>query len=285
MALGKQIRGLSLKQTSSTVTPGSRGAWVFRDTRVPVAAAFSLFRNLRNTQDRSRRTHMFTRLWIHTIALLLSVLFTCVSVAQDKVKVWENAVNYMQDDKGCFSIPYSDRQESCVRKQNEVNKWCKDSGPFNCDKVDPKKLQADIEKLKTQWDELKVEKEKLERANDNEKRDLDNKIKDIDTKIDSAKKTREDLEKQVQENTKQVNDRLGIAKGCRDARSAVQEVFKDVRSTADRENDPQIVPLTKRLIPWWDGRYQSHEIAVNDAKIAIDTCEKVLYEIGRLGSF
>ncbi len=90
--------------------------------------------------------------------LCFGLAISCRSRADDheeQVKNFQNAINYMQDDKGCLSIPYSDLQDSCQRKQQEVNKLCKDSGPWNCDDVDPKVTQKKIETLKTDRDALR----------------------------------------------------------------------------------------------------------------------------------
>lgn len=60
-----------------------------------------------------------------------------------------------------------------------------------------------------------------------DRREDEDKIKDVERKLYELDYTRSDLERQVSDSTKAVNDRLYIAKTCRDARSAVQEGFKD----------------------------------------------------------
>src|SRR5580704_12040954 len=118
---------------------------------------------------------------------LLLVLSTTPFLAADdhetKLKAFQTAVNYSQDNQGCFSIPYSDLQDSCTRKQNEVDKWCKKSGEWSCDSLDPKLTQAKIEKAKTERDTLKAQKEELEKkkstlTDDKDKRDCEDKIKE-----------------------------------------------------------------------------------------------------------
>lgn len=207
-----------------------------------------------------------------------------------KVKVFQTAVNYSQDNQGCMSIPYDDLQDSCKRKQNEVDKFCKQSGEWKCESVDPKQIQAKIEKAKTTRDTLRADREELDRkksssTDDNEKRDYENKIKEIDDKLYELKHTQEDLEKEVSERTKMVNDRLYIGKACRDARPPVMEVFKDAKSRANDEHDPDIEPLAKRLIAYWESRESTHEQNIQEVKNGIEKCEKVLYEIGHLGNF
>jgi DNA repair exonuclease SbcCD ATPase subunit len=224
------------------------------------------------------------------VGVAVGLLVPCVIVEAQDVRAWETAVNYMQDDKGCYSIPYPDQQSSCLRKQNEVVKWCKESGPFNCTSVDPKQLQRQVEQLKTQRDELNSEKGRLEREKSNAKddaakQDVTTKIAKVDATIDTLNKTRASLEKEVLEGTRTCNERLAIAKACRDNRSAVQEVFSDVRSRADRESDPKITPLAKRLLDWWGPRYRSHEQEVTEVKRAVEACEQALYDIVRIGSF
>ena len=232
-----------------------------------------------------------SRLLTRSSQLAVPLLLCCShALAEDLLKAFQTAVNYMQDDKGCWSIPYSDLQDSCVRKQNEVNKLCKDSGPWNCGDVDPKQLQKQIEELKTTRDTLKAEKEKLESqkssaADDKAKRELEDKIKEVEQKLYENQKVRDSLQKQVDDASKQVNDRIYIAKGCRDARSDVYGVFKDAKSRAKGESDADIVPLAKRLISWWESREAGHEDAIKNAKTAVETCDRVLYDIGHLGSF
>jgi hypothetical protein len=229
-------------------------------------------------------------------ALLLpaSVVFLLLSLvpgsgAQDQ-KAFENAINYMQDDKGCLSIPYSDLEDSCERKQNEVNKLCKNSGPWNCEDVDPKETQKKIEELKKERDTLKAQREALERnkpssTDDHAKREYEENIKKVDDKLYELKRTQGELEKEVSDSTKMVNDRMYVGKGCRDARQSVMEVYRDAKSRANGENDPNIQPLAKRLIAGWEKRESGHQDAIQAAKNGIEKCDKVLYEIGHLGSF
>jgi uncharacterized protein YPO0396 len=225
-----------------------------------------------------------------SVSVVLSLLFPLAAVHAQDLKAWENATNYMQDDKGCLSIPYSDAQSTCIRKQDEVNKWCKDSGPFNCDSVDPKQLQRQVEKLKTQRDELTTEKTKLDRARSAErdeqvKRDIEARLAKVDAEITALNSSRAVLERQVLDGSRTCKARLDVAKACRDYRANVQEVFSGVRSRANSETDPNVVPLARKLIAWWDERYRRHEEQLSAVKRAVEICEQVLYEIGRLGSF
>lgn len=209
---------------------------------------------------------------------------------QDRVKSFQTAINYMQDGKGCLSIPYADLQDSCQRKQNEVNKLCKDSGPWKCEDVDPKLTQRKIETLKTDRDMLKAKREELDRkksslTTDSDKRDNENKIKEIDDKLYQLGKVQSELEREVNESTKMVNDRMYIGKGCRDARQSVMEVFRDAKSRANGEHHADLEPLAKQLIVGWERQEPGHDQAIQEAKNGIEKCDKVLYEIGHLGRF
>jgi DNA-binding protein H-NS len=227
------------------------------------------------------------------LSILLVISLTPFLRADDheaKVKAFQTAINYSQDNQGCTSIPYDDLQDLCKRKQNEVDKLCKQSGEWKCESVDPKQTQAKIEKAKTERDTLKAEKEELERkksslTDDAEKRKCEDRIKEIDNRLYDLKHTQEDLEKEVSDATKLVNDRLYIGKACRDARPPVMEVYKDAKSRANDEHDPDIEPLAKRLVKYWESRETSHEQAIQEVKNGIEKCEKVLYEIGHLGNF
>lgn len=225
--------------------------------------------------------------------LSLIVSLAVISKADDheaSIKAFQNGINYLQDEKGCRSIPYSDLQDSCERKQNEVNKMCKDSGPWKCEDVDPKKTQQKIETLKRDRDTLKEKKEGLERkksslTDDKDKRENAEQIKKVDDKLYELKRTQGELEKEVNDSTQKVNDRMYVGKTCRDARQSVMEVFRDAKSRANSEHGADIEPLAKQLIAGWEKSEPGHDQAIEEAKNGIEKCDKVLYEIGHLGSF
>ncbi len=223
-------------------------------------------------------------------AILLTSSFAQVVIAEDRLKDFQTAINYMQDEQGCLSIPYADFQDSCQQKQKEVIRFCKESGPFSCLDIDPKKIQKEIEVAKTSRDALKSEREDLDRkrssaTDDREKREADDKIKEIDDKLYEIKKTQESCEKQVSDTTKTISDRLYVAKACRDARPPVQSVFNDAKSRAATESDAEIKPLAERLIQSWEDRGRTHNDAIKIASNAVENCDRVLYEIGHIGSF
>jgi hypothetical protein len=231
-----------------------------------------------------------TRVSTSAALIILAASFGFLASADDehdrKVKAFQTALNYMQDNKGCLSIPYSDLQDSCVRKQAEVNKMCKDSGPWNCDDVDPKETQKKIESVKTERDDLKRQRESLERitpVNDDAKRQKDEAIKKIDDRLYEIKRTQENLEREVSESTKKVNDRMYVGKACRDNRQNVMEVFRDAKSRANGEHDADIEPIAKKLIAGWEKEEDGHDKAVQAAKVGVERCDKVLYEIGHTG--
>lgn len=222
--------------------------------------------------------------------VLISLSFAHPSRADDRLKDFQNAINYMQDEEGCLSIPYPDRQASCVQKQKEVNKFCKESGPWSCGDVDPKEIQKDLERVKTDRDTLKAEKENLERQksslpDDQDKRESEDRIKETERRLNELDREREDLERQVSDRTRMVHDRLYIAKACRDTRSAVQEVFEGAKYNATQESDAEIAPLAKQLVKSWEEGERRHRDAIRNAENAIEICDKTLYEIGRLGNF
>jgi DNA repair exonuclease SbcCD ATPase subunit len=230
--------------------------------------------------------------YLFVVPLLLCSFFTLPVRADDheeRVKAFQTAINYMQDKKGCTSIPYADLQDKCQRKQNEVNKWCKPDERWNCAEVDPKKIQEAIHMLKKERDELKSEKEELERkkpsvTEDSQKREIEDKIKGIENKLYELERTRGVLEKQVSEASKTVNDRMYVGKACLDARPSVQEVYNDAKSRANGEHDPDIAPLAKRLIEYWEAGEQKHKQAIDDTKTGVEDCERILDEIGHLGN-
>jgi hypothetical protein len=220
------------------------------------------------------------------------VLSTAVSLrgGDSSLAAFQTAIGHMGDDEGCLSIPYADKQDECIRKQREVNKWCKDSGPMSCQNIDPKDAQKRIEEIKTTRDTLKSEKENLERkksasSDDAEKSKLEDDIEAVERKIYENEQKRNPLEQYLSVTTKEINDRLYIAKSCRDYRLAVQQVFGDAKSRARSESDDQIRPLAKDLAESWERKERGHEEAIKGVKSATDHCEEILYAIGHLGSF
>ncbi len=99
------------------------------------------------------------------------------------------------------------------------------------------------------------------------------------------KRTQSDLETEVSDSTKRVNDRMYVGKTCRDALQSVMEVFRDAKSRATSEHDADIEPLAKQLISGWEKEEPGHEQAIKDVNNGLDRCEKVLYDIGHIGTF
>jgi chromosome segregation ATPase len=242
-----------------------------------------------SSQKRSANGFRLTTSCIGAV-LLWTLFFAHIAKAEDKTQLFQDAVKAMQNKKGCESIPYTDLQSDCLRKSEEVDKMCKQSGPSSCTDVDPKKIQKDLEDTKTKKDELKQQKNDLEKSrssasDDAAKQEIDDKIKEIDDKLEALKQTQESLEKQVQDTTKAINDRMYVAKSCRDYRAAVYEIFDKAISTANSENDAQFASDAKDLSKWWGDKQSGHQEILNNIKNAVDGCEKVLYDIGHLGSF
>lgn len=221
----------------------------------------------------------------------LAIVLSPPAQAQD-VKAFQNAVNYLQDGQGCRSIPYSSLEDACTRKQADVERWCKDVAS-SCGDADPKRLQADVERIKTDRDTLKAKKDELERArssltDDTAKRENEDKTKEIDNKLYELSRTRDNLERQISDATRSVNDRLYAAKACRDSRTDMYKLFNDAISSgnSDRQRgDPEIAPLAQRLVDGWTAGNRKHEEAIRNATNSVEICDKVLYEIGHLGSF
>jgi hypothetical protein len=226
-----------------------------------------------------------------TVTVTLALLVASFNAHAQDLKPWETAIKYMEEKKGCLSIPYSDAQETCQRKQAEVERWCKDPEGFSCKKVDPKQFQREIEKVKTERDGLNNERTRLTDARSREKdekvkQELSTKIAKIESDLSALANTQTALERKVQDGARDCSENLTIAKTCRDYRMSVQDVFYDVMRRADNEVDEKIIPLADRLInEWWTPEDKGHEIQVSGVKRAVEICEQALYEIGRLGTF
>jgi hypothetical protein len=224
-----------------------------------------------------------------SVVLAHVVLTAHPAAAQDRVKDFENAINHAQNSpKGtCQSIPYADYQDACVRKQAEVDRWCEG---WSCKGMDPVELQKRIEALKVHRDAVRGEKENLERqmsslTDDAAKREAEDKIEGLTDTIESAERQRDVIEKEVEEASRQISDQLYKGKACRDAREGVNEVYRNAKSRAASESDTAIAPLAKRLIAHWDDTEKGHEQEIVEIKLGIERCEKLLYDIGHIGSF
>ena len=60
--------------------------------------------------------------------IVLTLFLGYATVAEDRLKDFQAAVNHLQDEKACLSIPYADLQFTCERNEKEVNRLCNDSG-------------------------------------------------------------------------------------------------------------------------------------------------------------
>jgi hypothetical protein len=129
-----------------------------------------------------------------------------------------------------------------------------------------------------------LERKKSSATEDSQKRGIEDKIKEIDNKLYELERTRGVLEKEVSEASKTVNDRMYIGKACLDARPSVMVVYRDAKSRANGEHDPDIAPLAKRLVEYWEGSEKGHNEKIDNTKRGVEDCERILDEIGHLGN-
>ncbi|HMU41333.1 MAG TPA: hypothetical protein PKE31_20155 [Pseudomonadota bacterium] len=172
----------------------------------------------------------------------------------------------IQGVKGCAGIPYSSLRSSCKDKGEDVGRYCKsDANPFSCDGLGTKGLLAAIDGIKGEIERLKSARDdqKNRRSNakdDNERRDAEDKIKEIEDKLYKTEGRLESHKKQVDDNKSEAEKRIYNGEKCRDARRAVQELFKDVISRAKGESDPVIKEIASSQISHvWEPEYTDHE--------------------------
>lgn len=220
--------------------------------------------------------------FLHGIAASSPLWF--LSVFGQDLKEWETAINYMQDGKGCLSIPFSSYRSDCERKQDEVNKACKQSGPMSCTDIDPKNYQKHAEDLKLHHQNLVERLRQLKSVHPDEqhKREWEEKIRHTEDEIKAVENQQYSLKQQVEQIKRQVNDRYLLARSCAEYRRSVNDIFARAKGDAEREHNAQKEPLAKRLVAWWTTQEPGHDDAVRNANTAREGCERVMADMDRV---
>lgn len=196
----------------------------------------------------------------------------------DKKSDFEEAVK----NDGCEAIPYSTLRSRCIDRRSDVRDWCK-TDKWNCDsgELGVGKLADNIERLKGKIESLKSEldnwKSKRSAAkDDNEKREAEDKISEIERKIYELNGKIDEHKNRIEANKKELRDRIYQGEKCRDYRKDVQEVFKDAKSQAKGESDPDIRPLANQLVDKYERGERTHDDQIEDVKKGISKCKDKL---------
>ena len=69
-----------------------------------------------------------------------------------------------------------------------------------------------------------------------------------------------------------INDRIYNGEQCVSSREAVAGVFRDAKSSARSESDPDIKPLAEKLIAYWESEEPNHADEIAKYTRALEKC-------------
>jgi predicted RNase H-like nuclease (RuvC/YqgF family) len=190
---------------------------------------------------------------------------------------WKAALNAAQNNRGCESIPYSNYRDLCQRRGELVEEFCKIE-KWSCKGLETRALRGNIKNLSEKIESLKSQKDRLSSqrssaSTDSEKSDIDRKISDLDREIYDKSKELDFMKKSLDTDISDIGIRLYQGGKCLDARTEVQNAFKDASSDANRENDNEIRAIGKQLIEYWSKKRDDHEQAFRNTKEGLDYCK------------
>jgi chromosome segregation ATPase len=217
---------------------------------------------------------------LNPLVTSFTILCVLLFVAPARAAVlddFKTAVAAADADQGCASIPYEDYREQCTRKGADVERWCK-TEPRKCEGLETKPLIDKISGMSDKIASLKQDRDKLNdqksSASEEQRHDLEQQISDIEKQIYDMSKELDFTKTSLETDKSDADKRIYNGGNCVTARNDVQAVFKSASSKADGESEPEISPLAKRLIDYWDNGAKNHEVELQKAKDAIDYCQK-----------
>lgn len=219
--------------------------------------------------------------WFNLGALLAVLTLMSLVVESNKtqdLQAWKDALSAAQSDRGCESLPYSSHRDKCKREQSAVEEFCK-TEQWSCKGLETRALRENIKNLGEKIERLKADKDRFnnEKSNaktDSEKSDAEKKISDVEKEIYDKNKELDFMKKSLETDISDIDIRLYKGGKCLDARTAVQTVFKDASSDADRESDAEIKAIGKQLIEFWSRKRDEHNKAFDDTKAGLENCKK-----------
>ncbi|HEX3280957.1 MAG TPA: hypothetical protein VHR36_06965 [Pyrinomonadaceae bacterium] len=193
------------------------------------------------------------------------------------LEAWKSALNAAQNNRGCESIPYSNYRDRCQRQSDLVEEFCK-TETWSCKGLETRALRENIKGLAEKIESLKSEKDRLSSqrssaSSDSEKSDLDKKISDLEKEIYDKSKELDYMKKSLETDISDIDIRLYKGGKCLDARTEVQNAFKDASSSANSENDNEIRAIAKQLIDYWSRKRDDHDQAFRNTKEGLEYCK------------
>lgn len=185
---------------------------------------------------------------------------------------------------GCQSIPYPELTRRC--QDAGFEKWEECERPkFACEEPQKsvrshegtlKGIEEGISKSRSRIESF--EKEKREIKNDPSKENsLQAAIAEEEKSIRKMEEARVREQEFLKGDTKELKLRLDQGKACVARRDAVQKIFDQSRSEADRETLPEIKSIfDQQLKDKWEKSYKVHEQAKAETERAVTKCEDML---------
>jgi hypothetical protein len=181
---------------------------------------------------------------------------------------------------GCRTIPYSDMQSDCSSRGSTMHEWCDGKrGPVSCRPVGTSRnLTSALEREKKRNDELKDKKRNLEdkksrSSDDNEKSKLTSEIEAVDKEIYAQGKVIEQAEKDLRDRKELINNAIYTIEKCIDHRRAVMNLFASAQDKVRGESDDSLREDKQKLLGYYNGSKNGHEIAIRDKENALSTCK------------
>lgn len=181
--------------------------------------------------------------------------------------------------KYCLSIPYEGLRDTCGRKSEEVDDWCK-RRQISCEDLNPAGVVNKIENVKRKVSDLKRERDELssklsDAKEDGERRAIEDKRKGKENEIYDLEQKIDRWESDLSNERKAVSDRIYNGEHCVGFREEVRRIFSEAKSRAKSESDAEIKPYTDQLISHWESEEAGHETVLGRYKVAVEKCKQL----------
>lgn len=221
--------------------------------------------------------------WAAAIVLFSSVgVFLAPSAAYaDKVSDFKAAASNIDvEEKGCYTIPYSDLQSSCLDQRSNVHSWCDGGrGPITCEANASSNLIKSLVTEERNYDTLKRKESELKDAigsatNDQAKADLKKSLETTEQDIYKSYQARNNIKTAIDQREDLVDGAIYNIGKCIDYRRAVQNAFSSALDRMRNENESAIQPEATKLRVWYEQGKSGHETAITHKENALANCKK-----------
>jgi hypothetical protein len=175
---------------------------------------------------------------------------------------WKQAQRAAESDQGADSIPYSSLRSEAKSRQDKVNDLCKED-EFKTDHLGTRALREQIAGLKKKQEQDAAALRQLKEQMDA-----------LAAEIDKNSKVLEEKEKALRTDLSDLDIRIARATKCLEARTSVQQTFREAIDKAKGESDSEIKAIASKLIEYWEKKRATHEDAIKNVKTSIENAEK-----------